>query len=52
MSRARGKPLAGAGGAELPEPVERVLDDAVAEVVRDATGATTSERRPARSASA
>lgn len=34
----RGKPLVGAGGAELPEPVEDVLDDVVADVVREATG--------------
>jgi len=32
----RGKPLAGAGGAEIPEPIELVLDDAVAGVVGDA----------------
>ena len=34
----RGKPLVGAGGAELPLPVETVLDDAVAGLVRDAAG--------------
>lgn len=36
----RGKPLAGAGGAEVPRPVEQALDDAVAQVVRDETGAS------------
>jgi hypothetical protein len=36
----RGKPLVGAGGAELAEPVAEVLDDVVADVVRDAAGST------------
>ena len=34
----RGKPMAGAGGAELPVPEETVQGDVVADVVRDATG--------------
>jgi hypothetical protein len=44
----RGKPRAGAGGAEIPEPVQEVLDDAVADVVRDAIG--TADVRTAASA--
>jgi hypothetical protein len=35
----RGKPLTGAGGAEVPEPVEEIPDDAVADAVRHAVGA-------------
>jgi hypothetical protein len=34
----KGKPLVGAGGAELPEPEDEALDDAVSGVVGDATG--------------